>query len=291
MNIGVISIALMTAATVINLTLILLLISGQKYSQMLEPLNPKEFSMKDAYGLGLRLLELKKETYRSKWFFRQEEYLNILYEKKYVSYYIRIYCAKRLTFTAIVFALMLTLSAMGGENAVLLLVLTLLITWAVYKNYSEELDRKIEKRSDQLVAELPEMATRLALLINAGMILREAWDAVAVSGDALLYQEMRLVSASMKNGTSESGAIFLLGKRSESNEVRKFCSQVIQAIDKGGTHLAYELAQLSLEMVELKRQYVTRRADAASTKLLLPLFVMFAGVLLLVMAPILINML
>lgn len=291
MNIGVVSLAAICLATVLNAIIIVLLLTGKKYDQLLEPLDPEEFTLKDAYGIGFRILELKKESYRSKWFARQEEYLEILYEKKYVAYYLRVYCARRLTLTVLIAAVMLSLSSMGGDKAPLMLVMTVLMTVAIYKNYSDKLGEAIEKRSDQMTSELPEVVNRLALLINAGMILREAWETVANSGDTLLYQEMRIAHNHIENGLSESDGIFLFGRRSQNSEVRKFSSQLIQSIDKGGSQLASELTQLSREMVELKRQYVFRKTDAATTKLLAPMFIMFVGVLILVAVPILMNML
>lgn len=281
---------IMSVATIFNLILVVLLFSGKKYYQLLEPLDSDEFILKDAYGIGLRLLELKKEEYRSKWFAKQMEYLEILYDKKYVAYYLRIYCARRLTLALVVFTFMLNIAAMGGEDAWIFLLLAIFLAAAVYQDFSNKLGEKIEERSDQMTAELPEIVNRLALLINAGMILREAWTVVSESGNSVLYQEMRLAHEQMLNGVSESDSIFLFGRRSENSEVRKFASQLIQSIDKGGSQLSAELTQLSKEMIEVKRQYVFRKADMATSKLLAPMFIMFAGVLFLVAAPILANM-
>jgi len=291
MNINVISLVTMCLATALNVVIIVLLLTGKKYNQLLEPLDKEEFTLKDAYGIGFRILELKKEDYRSKWFAKQEEYLEILYEKKYVAYYLRVYCARRLTLTVLIAAVMLSLSAMSGDKVLVMLAMAVLLPAAVYKNYSDKLEEAIEIRSDQMTSELPEVVNRLALLINAGMILREAWETVARSGNTLLYQEMCIAHNHIENGLSESDGIFLFGRRSQNNEVRKFSSQLIQSIDKGGSQLAAELTQLSKEMIELKRQYVFRKTDAAATKLLAPMFIMFMGVLILIAAPILINML
>lgn len=291
MNVNVVSLAAMCLATALNAVIIVLLLTGKKYNQLLEPLDPEEFTLKDAYGIGFRILELKKEDYRSKWFAKQEEYLEILYEKKYVAYYLRVYCARRLTLAMLTAAVMFSLAAMSGDKAPVMLPLAALMTVAIYKNYSDKLGESIEKRSDQMTSELPEVVNRLALLINAGMILREAWETVSNSGASLLYQEMRIAHNHIENGLSESDGIFLFGRRSQNSEVRKFSSQLIQSIDKGGSQLSEELTQLSKEMIELKRQYVFRKTDAAATKLLAPMFIMFVGVLILIAAPILMNML
>ena len=46
------------------------------------------------------------------------------------------------------------------------------------------LDTKIKKRSDSMLSEFSEIVSKLALLTNAGLILKEAWELVAYNGDS-----------------------------------------------------------------------------------------------------------
>jgi tight adherence protein C len=161
---------------------------------------------------------------------------------------------------------------------------------AVYMNYSNDLERQIKAKSETIEGQLPEIVSRLALLLNAGMILKEAWALVADSDEGEIFREMQLVKANMMNGVSDYEAIFAFGQRCENAEVRKFSSRVLQSIEKGGAHLSVELSQQALEMFELKRQIVRRKTDEASQKLLIPLMIMFIGILALVLIPIMTNL-
>lgn len=61
-------------------------------------------------------------------------------------------------------------------------------------------------------------------------------------------------------------------------------------IERGGTHFSIEFTQQSLEMFELKRQIVTRKADETVQKSLIPILIMFVGILILIMVPIVSNL-
>mgnify|MGYP003299996078 CR=1 FL=1 len=50
--------------------------------------------------------------------------------------------------------------------------------------------------------------SKLALLTNAGMILREAWQEVAQGGEGTIYKEMRLAVDEMNNGVADIDAIY-----------------------------------------------------------------------------------
>ncbi len=229
---------------------------------------------------------MANEKYNSKWHLRQRSLVNIIWGKDYIDYYVMIYSAKRLSLTLVVTAIVMCLAMVAGKMAILIFVFALIAGGAVYYTYSNDLESQMKEKGEALVSELPEIVSRLALLLNAGMIMREAWETVADSGDSEIYQEMKLALNSMRNGASEYEAIYVFGQRSENADVRKFCSRITQAIEKGGAHLSIELSQQSLEMFELKRQLVARKADEAAQKSLIPILIMFIGILAMVIVPI-----
>ena len=48
---------------------------------------------------------------------------------------------------------------------------------------------------------------------GAGMIMHEAWEEVAYTGETTLYKEMQTTVNEMKNGVSEIDAMFNFGSR------------------------------------------------------------------------------
>ena len=126
--------------------------------------------------------------------------------------------------------------------------------------------------------------------VNAGMVMREAWEMTASSADRPLYQEMRKVGEDIRNGVSEAQAYYLFGIRTVVPEIRKFTSSVIQGLEKGNKELAYLLADMSSEMWETRKQDVVRQGELASGKLMIPMLIMFAGILVMVLVPVFSNL-
>ena len=62
--------------------------------------------------------------------------------------------------------------------------------------------------------------SKLALLINAGMIVREAWEKVAYTGKSDLYIEMQDVVDQMNNGVSESDALNRFATRCTTADIK-----------------------------------------------------------------------
>lgn len=285
-----VELVLLIIATLVCLSCIIPLLTGKKYESFLEPLPDEKFSMKYTYCIGLWWLEVTKNTYRSKWHMRQRSLIHILWGREYSEYYLRIYSAKRLTLSLFTMSIMMCVAMLAGDKAVVLFVFAIIAGGAVYYTYSNDLENQMKEKSEILEYELPEIVSRLALLINAGMILREAWEVIADSGEGEMYKEMKLAIVNMKNGISDYEAIYQFGQRCENGEIRKFTSRILQSLEKGGAHLSAELSQQALEMFELKRQIVTRKADEAAQKTLIPIVIMFIGILMLIMIPILYNM-
>ena len=70
--------------------------------------------------------------------------------------------------------------------------------------------------------EFPNAVSTIALLVNSGMVLREAWKEVSTSEDSDLYREMRIVNEEMDNGVSEIDALYNFGNRCVTPEIKKF---------------------------------------------------------------------
>lgn len=134
------------------------------------------------------------------------------------------------------------------------------------------------------------MLSQLALLINAGMPLREAIEAVASRGNSVFYEEIRILLEDMKNGIPDYEALQKFALRCGIPEVRKFSSIVIQNVKKGSTELAFALMDLSQEVWRARVNGVREEGENASAKLLIPIFIIFGGILLMVVVPVLKNM-
>lgn len=168
-------------------------------------------------------------------------------------------------------------------------VFGILFSVVIYYYFSTLSTKKIKKRSIQFMNEFPNAVSTVALLVNSGMILREAWNEVAMSDDSELYLEMRKVNEDINNGISEIEALHSFANRCVTPEIKKFTSFIVQGLEKGSKELSQTLKLQTEELWESKKQNVIQQGELASNKLLIPIMIMFIGILIMVMGPIMTN--
>ena len=113
---------------------------------------------------------------------------------------------------------------------------------------------------------------------------------VAYSGEGVFYKEMQKVVEDLNNGIGESEAFHAFGSRCVIAEAKKFSSTIAQGIQKGNSELAKALQQQSAEVWEQKKQIVKRKGEKAANSLMIPVFLMFGGILIMVIVPIFANL-
>lgn len=263
-------------------------IKGYKQMSFFDPLTEKDFPLKQIYFVGLAVLETIKYKYRSSADRKLRKEISVLYGEKYTDYYMRVVYAQRITMAMTV--LLIAFIAYGfTANPVIFFVFVVFAALAYYY-FGTVITDKISKRSDSLLSDFSEVTSKLALLTNAGMIFREAWEEVAYTGESVFYMEMQKTCDEINNGVSEADAIFNFGSRCIIPEIKKFSSTVIQGLNKGNSELVSMLQAQSAEVWNLKRQNVKRQGEKAASKLMIPIMLMFVGILIMVIIPIFTNL-
>lgn len=261
---------------------------SKKNNGFFDAIDEKEYPLKDLYGMGYTLMEKFSYEYKSKFDRQLRADLSILYEEKFVEYYIRVVYAQSITFGLLLFVSSFILYGLSGE-LMILIIMIMMSALSIYY-FMTLSQKKIRQRSELLLSDFSEIVSKLALLINAGMIMREAWNEVAYAGEGIIYDEMRRVCLDMNNGVSETEAIRRFGVRCVIPEIKKFSSTIIQGLEKGNKDLAIMLRVQSDEVWEAKKQRVKTAGAQANTKLMIPMFIMFIGVLVMIVVPIFTNM-
>lgn len=267
---------------------LLLFFQGKKDDWMFEQLNDEDYPVKDLYFVGYALITRLHLTFKSKKDRRLRKELSVLYGEKYADYYLRVTYAQQATMGLTVLALAAPFYFFT-EGDLLIFLLVVAGAAAAYYYYGTTVHDKIEKRTEEMLSEFSDVVSKLALLVNSGMILREAWERTAYSKEGIIYDEMRRSVITMQNGDAETDALFAFGQRCVAPEIRKFSSTLIQGITKGNSDLAVLLTQQSKEVWELKKQHVHRQGELANNKLLLPMCLTFIGILIMVIVPVFSN--
>lgn len=155
-------------------------------------------------------------------------------------------------------------------------------------------DRKQEKeRAEQMMRDYPEIINKLALLLGAGMTVKKAWQKIIQDyerrkeeyGSRYAYEEMAAACREMQRGVTETESYERFGKRCGLKAYRKLASLLIQNLRKGTKGLAEMLKGEAVQAFEERKAAAKRQGEEAGTKLLAPMFLMLAMVLVLVIVP------
>ncbi len=287
----VLNIVFLALSLVSGFSFLLLLITSGEFDSYIAPLDSKKFMLPEIYGVGFKLLKLFKFEYKTRGANQLREEVSILHGERYADYYMRVYYAQKISICYLIFAIGSAISALAeGTDKLLIFALVVVVCGALFFYFSKQTADNIKKRSERFMDEFPNAVSTIALLVNSGMILREAWREVSMSNDSELYTEMRKVNEEMENGVSEIDALYNFASRCVTPDIKKFTSFIVQGLEKGSKDLSDALRMQADELWQIKKQNIIRRGELASGKLMMPLMIMFAGVLIMVMGPILTNL-
>lgn len=287
-EISIVDIIFIAMGAIVFLVWLALFFYGSKYNSLFEVLEEEEFQFKEIYSLGYGVLELIKYNYKSKGDKKLKSQLDILYGEKYSDYYLRVTRAQQVSMSMTVFVLAFSFYGLTGE--VVAFVIGVMFAALAFYYYGTLADKKIQERSEALLSDFSDVVAKLALLTNAGMIMREAWNEVAEEGQGTIYEEMRITVDEMNNGVADVDAIYKFGVRCIIPEIKKFTSTIVQGMIKGNSELTVMLQEQSAEVWQLKKQLVRRQAEKAASKLMFPMCIMFVGILIMIIVPIFANM-
>ena len=272
-------------ASVLVILCFLFMLKGKPYEYMLEPLDFDEFPLKSLYTIGLGALDLFKALPDLAGVDRLRDNVKLLYDQKYMEYYTRIILAQAISLFLAPVTLFVVLGGLvGGEFGLFLAIIGVVVgaVFAVYF-YTNSV-RKVKTRQEECEASFPDALSKMALLVNSGVILHDAWQIVAKGNEGALYDLMRNACDEMDNGASDAVAIHNFGVHTNSDDIRKFTTALLQSIERGGGDLPIFLMNESNELWNLKKQKTLQKGEKAASSLLVPITLMFAGVLLIVLA-------
>lgn len=258
------------------------------YQPVIQSIDPEQYKYPELFTVGFTLMQLLKIDSKSKQGRKRVKEISEVQGKQYAEYYFYVINAEKWTYGFTVLVLFCILAALGNEPMAVILggVMAFLVMWYI----EELLNDKLEARRDELLADLPQVLSKLTLLVNSGMTLREAWKKVAEGENRVLYREMQITVQEMQNGLSELEAYRNFADRCSIKQIRRFSSTMIQNMQKGNSEISYFLKEMSDEMWEEKKHLVKRKGEAANSKLLIPTAMIFIGILIMIMVPAFLTM-
>ncbi|MGO5053015.1 hypothetical protein ACTQ6A_10920 [Lachnospiraceae bacterium LCP25S3_G4] len=149
-----------------------------------------------------------------------------------------------------------------------------------------------KKRKYQMMIDYPEIVMKMSLLLGAGMTLKSTWKKILyeyqIYNDGttrFAYEEMKVTYHEMQSGVAEAESYERFGYRCKNQLYLKLGLLLAQNLKKGSKGISDLLELEALNAFETRKNIAKHMGEEASTKLLIPLFLMLSIVLVIVIIP------
>ena len=157
----------------------------------------------------------------------------------------------------------------------------------------QDLLKEQQKRKEQMIRDYPEIISKLTLFLGAGMTVKRAWKKIITDyetkgktrGERYVYEEMIRTAREMDSGVMESESYERFGRRCQVQEYMRLGALLSQNLRKGTKGLTQMLRMEAIQAFEERKARAKRLGEEAGTKLLAPMFLMLAVVLVIVIVP------
>ena len=174
-----------------------------------------------------------------------------------------------------------------------LMLLGIILTLFIYVSEQEKKKQQKKIRSMQLALDYPQMVSKFTLYLGAGMTVRKTWYRICedyegqkeVKGRREVYEEMIYTMHEIQGGSSEGECYENFGERCGLPVYKKFSAMLSQNLKKGTKGLTSLLNQESNNAFEERKSFAKQLGEEAGTKMMIPMFLMLAVVLVIIVVP------
>jgi len=276
------SIIMLVIGTILTALFIFFLNKGAKYEYLFKNLEGNDFPFPMIYGAGMAMQDVALFKLSGKIAKYLRDNARLVYTKQFSEYYARVIWAQTLSFGLLCAAIFCVLGAIMPDMELIMLLVAVVMAIVPGYVFIGNVADKVKVRREACEKEFPNAISKLALIVNSGVIIHDAWEMVANGNEGVFYSIMQQSCDEMRNGKSDIAAILDFGDTTNSEEIKKFTSAMAQSIERGGGELPIFLENQSRELWAHHRQLMLQKGEKAASALLMPIAVMFAGVMLIV---------
>lgn len=178
------------------------------------------------------------------------------------------------------------------HSGALLASMSLFAAFVIIIKKTRERHEQILQREEQLLMDYPGMVMKFALLIQAGMTARKAFQKMAAdyrrrtpTAGRYAYEAMTAACCEMDSGVAETEAYRRFGEKCGQMKYKTFSTLLIQNLQKGTTRMADILEKEALDAWDERKRKARILGETAATKLLLPMVLMLIVVMAVIMIP------
>jgi len=263
---------------------------SKRLAGFFEPLDIKDYPYKAFLPACLGIVETLKLSGKGRYQTRLNQKISLLYGNRFMAYYnkvhwsVKVFC---LFLGLIISSFICFAGGIGYQSLVIIPASGIGLFFLADKN----LDDLYRERKLRLERDFPDFISKLVLLINAGLNVRQAIERIASEGskDSPLYQELRTMVLDIQSGMLEDEAYAAFSERCRIKQFTNFVSIIRQNMKLGGSQMLFELKRLGTECWEMRKNVARQLGEKASSKLMLPLAIMFLAIILICVAPVILE--
>lgn len=174
-----------------------------------------------------------------------------------------------------------------------LFLLGMVASGAVFALDRQQKKQQITLRKQQLLLDYPQFISRFTLFLGAGMSVRKAWFKMGEEYEKqrengkihAVYEEVLYTIHEMQGGISEAECYERFGVRCGLPQYRKLGALLSQNLRKGTRGIGNLLRGEAVDAFEERKNQARKQGEEAGTRLLGPMFMMLAVVLLIIVVP------
>ena len=160
---------------------------------------------------------------------------------------------------------------------------------ALHAAWDRDLMEAGKKRTQKLLLAYPSFLARTALLAGTGMPLRTVFFRMAKTTgqrrDDPVREEILRACREMESGKTQLEAFENFGRRCGLPQYRKYASLLSRNLQRGTSGLTEALNREAQNAFEERKRYAKKRGEEAQTRLLAPMLMLLAVVMILVLVP------
>lgn len=174
--------------------------------------------------------------------------------------------------------------------------IALFVLWYLQKKKQEEEKKKLD---ESIEMDYPDVVEQLALLLGAGMTIRQAWNRIATRysdkrqknqvSEKPVFEKIVQMNRRLVEGESESSAYQMFADEIGLMSYQRLIRSLLRNMEKGSTEMYVFLDQESHRAYEQRIHYAKKLGEEASTRMLLPLMLMMFVVMAIAMLPAIVN--
>ena len=178
----------------------------------------------------------------------------------------------------------------GSKDFLLVLPLGMAALFFVYSNRYKPLKRKENEARASIRRELPEFMNKLVLLLNAGLVLTEGFERLALQKDSYFYKQLADINRRVRDTKAPFGQAFReFAVRSGVKELVRLSNIINDNVEKGA-ELVEKLRCESEMLWFARKKEAEERGRLAETKMTFPLAILLLSLVCVTVAPALMEM-